>query len=206
MGDAAILIEPMGFRDENEALRFQLSTVERELIERRREREEQSAALATLEAEIEREVRIVSGKGRVFLLMPLLVALAAVVFTATCGSGGSDAEMMFADVDAVTGQPPVPVGARCTLFVTPITDDDASFDTDVEILCNGTLVYGGGSLGGVNCDKVDDRAVRCEDTDFTKDGGDPKMLIDRRAGRVVVEDRAPDYRLELRFAPPPRSL
>jgi hypothetical protein len=197
----------MAFRDEREAQKFQLEVLDREVGERTRQLEEVSTQLRDLEAEIAHEVHLKHGRTWVAWTVPLfLVAavLAGVFFTGLGGS--SDAEVVFGDVTIATGTAPVPVGAACTIFVTPVTGEDATWNTDVEVLCDGKLVYGGESLGGVDCDKIDDRAVRCEDKDFTSDGGDPKLLFDRRANRIVVEERGPTWRLEILMSPPPVEL
>jgi len=196
----------VAFRDESEALRFQLQGLEREIAERQKELEEHRHATAEIEAEIAREVKLLYGRGRVIVVVPLLIAAGLLTMVLVSSLGGSNAEVIFGDVRAATGSPPVPAGARCTLFVTPVDDDDSQWDTDVEVLCDERLVYGGERLGGVDCEKIDSRAVLCEDTDFTANGGDPKMRFDRNAGVVVVEDRAPDYRLEIGLAPLPRRL
>ena len=196
----------MGFRDEREALRFQVDVLEREIAEQSKELEGQAQKLAELDADIDREVTLVHGRGRVLLVLPILIFGVVIGGIMVGARTGTSAEMLFGDVRVATGTAPVPMGARCTLFVTPAGKDNAKLDTDLEVLCDGRLVYGGDSLGAIGCQKIDGRAVLCEDPTFTVQDGDPKVRLDRRAGTVVVEDRAPDFRLEIGLAPPPRRL
>jgi hypothetical protein len=170
-------------------------------------RDEVQGAIAELEAQIAQEVGLVRGGGeRFWILVPILLVGGVVLGAFLGGSGSGDAETIFGDVQRATGSSPVPVGARCTVFVSPVNDDDARWDTDVEVLCGGRLLYGGETLGGVDCRKVAGRAVRCDDTGYTDQGGDPRMRFDRPSGKVVVADRRPDYRVEIVFAPPPMRL
>lgn len=196
----------MGFRDEREALRFQVDVLEREIAERTKALEGHARKRAELEADIDGEVRLVHGRGRLLLVLPVLILGAVIGGIMVAARTGTSAEMLFGDVRVATGTAPVPTGARCTLFVTPVNKDDAKFDTDLEVLCDGRLVYGGGSLGAIGCQKIDGRAVLCEDPTFTAQDGDPKVRLDRSAGSFVVEDRAPDFRLEIGLAPPPSRL
>lgn len=196
----------MAFRGEREALRFQVSQLEREVAEHTKELEEHVAAAAGVDAEIASDVRLLHGRGRVILALPALIALGAVAAIVLASQGSSDAEVVFGDVRAVTGTAPVPQGTRCTAFVTPMDSDDSKYDTDVEVLCGERLVYGGETLGGVDCEKTNGRAVLCVDSDATAEGGDPKLRFDRNAGSIVVEDRAPDYRIEIGLAPLPMRL
>jgi hypothetical protein len=199
----------MAFRDEREAQRFQLEVLDREVAERTKQLEEVSTQLRDLEAEIAQEVQLKHGKPWAAMAVPLVVVVAVFggIFFLGMGAGArSDAEVVFGDVTIATGTPPAPVGAACTTFVSPVTGEDATWNTDIEVLCDGKLVYGGESLGGVDCEKIYDRAVHCEDTGYTSNGGDPKLLFDRRGNRIVLEDRAPTWRLEIVMAPAPMEL
>jgi hypothetical protein len=162
--------------------------------------------IAALEAEVAAlEVELAAPGPRGVSLLALMAGIAvlgvglATVFSLV-GSGG--AETMYGEVVAVSGPAPVAQGARCTLVSWPSSGEE--FDLQLELRCGGRVVYGGGSLGHVDCDSWRAGAWwSCRDTDSSAGGGDPALALDREARAVRVEDRDPTFAFEVSLTTPP---
>lgn len=187
----------MAFRDETEALRQRARTLQASLDDLRKERlvlEEETRTIAT---SAEERARKLAPRTSLFTLMigVALAGLAVAGFVA--GASGSNSRTYYGNVAGASGAAPVPEGARCTVFVSePDSEDHRS---QVGVLCDGRVLYGGGSLGYVGCDDDDGVATHCEDESFTSEGGDPKLIFDRARGRVRVEDSGPAWVVDIAF-------
>jgi hypothetical protein len=106
--------------------------------------------------------------------------------------------MRFGRVNATTGSAPHGVGTPCTSFIHYVSDDDSSWNAQLEVICNGTTLYGGDGGGYLVCDWTDDDvAMSCHDDDFTSEGGDPKIRLNRGQGLILVEDQPPPYQVQI---------
>jgi len=196
----------MAFRDDREALRQRIQELREEAERLAKQRDDGRAALAEIHRDFDERVRAAMRKGtRIPLLVaagvltPLVVIFAVGFLAPNCGGSGV-AEMLFGNVTVATGEAPVPQGTPCTVFIRGGGDD---WDIRMNVLCGGRTVYGGGSKGYMDCDRVDSVAVSCADSDYTADGGDPRVSFDRGSARLVIEDQLPDWRLEIALSPPP---
>lgn len=86
-----------------------------------------------------------------------------------------------------TGETSVARGDRCTVDLAPVGDLYA-FNCRAEVRCGGVLLYGGEDLGYMMCSLDDGRAVFAQDSDVTRDDGDPRLTLDLVWDRVVVSD------------------
>jgi hypothetical protein len=196
----------MAFRDERAAAQHRVRLAEDTLEALAKERETLEAEKRALDDAVDRAVAKKS-RGRVFVLSAGALVPAFIVFLVTSGGpscDGDDHEMLFGRVVAVEGASPVPLDARCTVFVqtAPAPSD---FTGKVDVRCGNQLVYGGESLGFLYCDWARRRATRCVDTDFTEEGGDPKILFERDSAQVVITDTSPSWGLQIAIHPAPES-
>ncbi|HJL14704.1 MAG TPA: hypothetical protein RMH99_03555 [Sandaracinaceae bacterium LLY-WYZ-13_1] len=197
----------MGFRDDTQALRTKVQGLREELDALEGQKRAIEAERSELGGDVEERARILAGSGHkvfVFLGVFLVPILVAVVFLA--GGGGSGAETMYGRVSGGSGAMPVATGTRCAVFLHPVNDDDSDWDGRVGVICGDRVVYGGGSSGYLTCDWRDDRAWRCGDPDYTANGGDPRLELLRRERRVHLEDRRPDWSLDIELTTPPLGV
>ena len=134
------------------------------------------------------------------LFMP--AAIVAVIFFSG-GSSASSSETLYGRVRAKSGPAPAAVDGRCTIFLRSVNDDDSSFDTRITVLCDRHLVYGGEKKGYIECGRHGARLWRCRDTGYTNQGGDPRLELDRGSRRVHVDDRLPDWSVDIELTTPP---
>jgi hypothetical protein len=196
------------FRSDADALRLQLRVLREEIDALERERRDLEREASTLESEVEARVRALSGGA---WRAPAIVgglAASGIALAMVIGAGmGSEAETLYGRVTSVSGSPPVPDGARCTGFLSPHGDSDSDYDLQIELVCDGRAVYGGGTGGYIECD--DDESVRprhCVDRDFTAEGGDPRLELSRDAEAVRMRVEEPSWRLDVELALPRRSV
>lgn len=187
----------MAFRDETEALRQRVRTLNDALDAARRERNALVEATRELGQGVEaRAKELDSGISLVTVMVG--VALAGVAVGGfVAGASGSSSRTYYGRVVSVSGEAPVPEGARCTTFISESDSDDHR--SKISVLCNGRLIYGGESLGYVGCDEDDGVITRCEDEEFTGGNGDPKMTFDSAGGTIRVEDAPPAWTVAITF-------
>lgn len=198
----------MAFRDDREALRQRIDKLRAELEPVEAERQALSIEIAAAREDVGQQARVRMGAtpaiGCGMAASILVLGIVVSFFGGSCA--GSSAETFYGEVRATTGAAPVAPGARCTAFFAPQGDSDSDYDGQLTVICDGRILYGGGSLGYLECAFSADQLVTCADGDFTPDGGDPKVLLDRRARQVVVEDRPPAWRVEIELTTPPAEL
>lgn len=187
----------MAFRDETEALRQRVRTLNEALEAARRERNALVEATRELAKGVEARAReLDSGTSRVTIMLGVTLA-GVVVGGFVAGASGSSSRTYYGRVMSVSGEAPVPAGTRCTTFVSESDSDDHR--SKVSVLCDGRLIYGGESLGYVGCDDDDGVITRCEDDEFSGGSGDPKMTFDGPAGTIRVEDAPPAWTVAITF-------
>lgn len=187
----------MAFRDETEALRQRVRTLNDELDAARRERNRLEAATRELARGVEaRAKELDSGTSMVTVMA--VVAMASVLAAGfVAGASGSSSRTYYGRVASASGSPPVHPGTRCTAFVSePDSEDHRS---KISVLCDGHLIYGGDSLGYVGCDEDDDVATRCEDEEFSGSTGDPKLIFESAVGTIRVSDSPPEWTVNIVF-------
>jgi hypothetical protein len=200
----------VAFRDDREALRFRIRELGDEIDRMARERDRIRIALREIDGDVEGQVKaMLNLKKSPLAAVGILILVggigAGVFFAGSSGDGSS--ETMYGQVRSATGaQAPAAEGTDCTIFTRDEENEDEDSDqgewSNVGVLCGGRMVYGGGSLGYLYCQRAPNRAVvRCRDGDFTSDGADPKLEFDRAAARVVVEER--NWRVEIELTTPP---
>jgi hypothetical protein len=172
--------------DEIETLRTEATGVEVELAS-----ETQSVARAVT-------LRVGSAAAAVAIAGTVL---AGILVGFLFGGSSSGSEMIYGRVGVTSGTPPVAAGAPCTFFVHSAGDDDDSWDAQVEVVCNGSTLYGGDGSGFLDCDWSGDIAETCRDDDFTADGGDPKLTFDRSAWRTLIQEQRPQYQVQIELDP-----
>lgn len=187
----------MAFRDETEALRQRERTLQASLDALRRERDELVEATRLLDQNVEaRASELATGA-------PLLGVFAGVALVAlvgagiASGAGASGSRTYYGQVVRVSGEARISPDARCTVFVSE--NDSDHYDAQVSVLCDGRVIYGGGSLGYVGCTEREGLIVRCEDESFSDDGDDPKMTFDSVARTVRIEDSSPAWSVDIAF-------
>jgi hypothetical protein len=62
------------------------------------------------------------------------------------------------------------------------------YNATVRVACGGQVLYGGETMGAVQCETRDGRALRCRDDSGTGADGDPMVVLDRERGRLVVHE------------------
>jgi hypothetical protein len=77
-------------------------------------------------------------------------------------------------------------GTSCTVTVVPVSLSD--FSCHVEVVCNGTTVYGTLPTGYAQCDVSGPELLRASDPETTAQDGDPSIHIDLRRGVAMVSD------------------
>jgi hypothetical protein len=80
----------------------------------------------------------------------------------------------------------IAVGSSCTVTVVPVSFSD--FSCHVEVVCNGTTVYGALPTGYAQCDVSGPDLLRASDPETTGQDGDPAVHIDLRRGVAMVSD------------------
>lgn len=192
----------MAFRDETEALRQRARTLQASLDDLRKERralEEETRTLAASADERARE--LATGPSLVTVMIGVaIVAVAVAGFVA--GASGSSSRTYYGRVIRASGAARVHEGARCTAFVSEPDSEDHR--RKLGVLCDGRVLYGGGSLGYVGCDDDDGVATRCEDESFSRDGGDPKLTFNSAAGTLRLEDADPAWLVDIALGAAPR--
>lgn len=187
----------MAFRDETEALRQQRTILRSEIEDLETERTRVESEIESEAVDVERTVRLkvggaVTGVVIVGLLVPTIV-LAAVFLDG--GGGSGDADMLFGEVVETTGAAPFSENTRCTVFIHYVSGKNSPGNGQIEVVCNGTTVYGGDGLGFLDCEWGEKWAMSCVDEDYTDDGGDPKLTFDRLHGLVLIEDGRSDIQV-----------
>lgn len=137
------------------------------------------------------------------MFIPTAIVL-AVLFLGS--SGNSSSETLYGRVSAASGQAAGRLGARCTVFLRAVDDEDSSYDTRIDVLCGHDVLYGGESKGYLNCGRSGGLVWRCSDGQYTDEGGDPRLELDRRARRVHVDDRSPTWSLDIELTTPPAGV
>ena len=99
---------------------------------------------------------------------------------------------------------PADAGASCEVRVLPARS--GRFDCLVRVTCGGAVIYPNPSqTAGYNtCELVDGAPVRVDDRGPTAVDGDPRIILDLRAGTVEVDDAGDGvdaFRATLRLAP-----
>lgn len=189
------------FRSDTDALRLQVRLLRDEIEALERERRDLEREASMLESEAEARARAVSGGSwRLPVIIGVLILGVVLLMTVVVPAMGSDGETLYGRVVSTSGSPPVPEGARCTAFVSPHTDSDSDFDVQIELLCDGQVVYGAGSSGYVECGGDHSRPAHCLDTDFTAEGGDPQLELVRAQRRIRVEE--PTWRIDIELLLP----
>jgi hypothetical protein len=187
----------MAFRDETEALRQRVRTLQESLDALRRERDQLLDATRVLDQGVEaRAAELTTGSPRLALFAgaALVVLIGAGIAS---GASSSDSRTYYGRVVGASGEASVRSGARCTVFVSDAESEH--YDAKISVLCGGRVIYGGGSLGYVGCTEREGAIARCEDESFSDDGGDPKMTFDRAAQTVRVEDSSPAWAVDIAF-------
>ncbi|MFO0626723.1 MAG: hypothetical protein U0325_14000 [Polyangiales bacterium] len=82
--------------------------------------------------------------------------------------------------------PSARTGQRCSVRVAPVSLPD--FNCHVDVMCDGSVLYGVHPMGYAHCDVEGASPLRATDPYVTGQDGDPAVHVDLRAGRVVVED------------------
>lgn len=95
-----------------------------------------------------------------------------------------------ARVSAVTGSPPVSVGAACTVAVTPVRDWESN--CRVVVRCGATTIYGAETTGYAACFVDGGAPARAYDRKGTYENGDPTLFLDVPHDRAVLSDRIDD--------------
>jgi len=92
-----------------------------------------------------------------------------------------------ARVAAVTGSPPVSVGAICTVAVTPVRDWVSN--CRVVVRCGAITVYGAENTGYAACFVDGGAPARAYDRKPSHQNGDPTLFLDVPHDRAVLSDR-----------------
>lgn len=70
---------------------------------------------------------------------------------------------------------------------------DGSFlNCRIRVRCSGDAIYGLAGAGFNRCREEGNRFVFAQDHNGTRVDGDPRMVFDRQAGRIIVADDDPD--------------
>lgn len=137
-------------------------------------------------------VRDASVKARVRLLRRRRALTAcALYFPVLLGVGAyfllqrTEHETLRGHVAEIVGPAPVLPTEQCSLRIEPST---FPFNAWMQLDCGTRRLYGYESYGQIDCDTQDGRAARCEDGGPIVYDGDPHLVLDRPAGRLVVDD------------------
>jgi hypothetical protein len=195
----------MAFRDDREALRQQVRVLREDVEALADTVRSLESALETKAREVASTARAKRGKRSFVMVLSILIAAVSVVVVFLIGgASGAEAEMLFGQVRSVTGRAPAQVGNRCTLFISPSESEE--WNRQIDVLCDGRVVYGGGSLGHISCSLSGGRAERCTDSDPSPDGGDPRLQLDRSARLVRIDDAPPPWTIEIELTTPPEEV
>jgi hypothetical protein len=189
-------------QDESEDLRRRIGELQSELDSLERERSRLDVALAQVDSTPPKKIEL-PNKGKLavaFLVAPLVIG--GVIVAVALGGGNSGAETLYGRVTRSSGTAPARDGTPCTIFLSP---GDENYDAQIDVLCGGRIVYGGGTLGWIGeCEERDNLPWRCIDPAFSDDGGDPKLLFDRAARSVRVSER--NWRIDIELVTPPAGV
>jgi hypothetical protein len=185
------------FRDGREALEARIAAIESELDAMRAETSRSQAERDTHLREIRARARKLTAKRLGVPVLVIAVGLVALATQATATTSSS--ETLYGIVQSVSGQPPVAEDTRCAAFVHV---EDAEEDTvKIDVLCDGRILYGGGTYGYMECDDFSSMPSRCADTVPTSEGGDPMLRFDRARRTLTVEDRSPRWQVTIDLGP-----
>jgi hypothetical protein len=101
-------------------------------------------------------------------------------------------------VTEVAGSAVVDLGDACS--VTIEATDDQVLNCRVRVRCGEEVLYGLPGAGYNRCDGERGRVIAARDGYRTRSDGDPSMVLDLDARRVVVTDTAPDFRVTVSIA------
>ncbi len=196
----------VAFRDEDEALRQQIGVLRREIDALAREQSDLEEERRALASTIEEQANAHVSSPRIIWIMgaAAMVALVGVLaFGLSASAGGSNSDVLYGRVVAATGAAPVAMGARCTTFVEPASGKNQDYEARLAVLCDGRVVYGGGTAGYARCDEGSGLRWTCYDVDFSDEGGDPKLRFERRTRQIWVAER--EWRIRIELTTPPRG-
>lgn len=91
-------------------------------------------------------------------------------------------------VAASTGPGAVPVGTRCTITARPV--EGGRFNCQLNAICGGRRLYGGGRIGFTMC-TVTPNGARAFDPFGTPDDDDPSAELDTERGVFIADDALP---------------
>jgi len=107
-------------------------------------------------------------------------------------SGAVPAVSLQGTVTTVTGTPPVAAGTACQVIVNPVSA--GGFTCRIQIICNGQMLYGGGTTGFAHCGVAPGPdglvGVTAQDTATTPQDRDPAVDLRLAEGRVILSDMA----------------
>lgn len=169
-------------RTERDAAREAVEVARRTLEETRTEVDARTKLRIAERSQRQRLVAIVAMVSIVGTALGAFVALTYV----------SD-ETLHGEISEVSGAPPASVGEACVARVGP-----GYFPRNgvLQIDCATLRLYGSESSGALSCETEGHRAVRCADEGGIDDDGDPRVILDRAARRLTVDDGS-SWRIEI---------
>jgi len=150
-----------------------------------------------LERDGRRKAQVVRIAKRRTLIAAALTGVAALGFVGYLWVDRVGQETLRGQVVAIAGPAPAVQGDECRLRVEPAW---FPFNAWLQVDCGQRRLYGYESYGHVHCEAVDARVKRCEDGGPIARDGDPHLVLDRPAGRLVIDD-AERWRIEIALEP-----
>lgn len=150
-----------------------------------------------LERDGRRKAQLVRITKRRTLLAAALMGVATLGFVGYLWVDRVGQETLRGQVVAIAGPAPVVQGDECRLQFEPAW---FPFNAWLQVDCGRRRLYGYESYGHLHCEAADARVKRCEDGGPIAYDGDPHLLFDRPAGRVVIDD-AERWRIEIALEP-----
>lgn len=107
-------------------------------------------------------------------------------------AGVADVHRVTATITSASGLPNLGVGSQCVASVGRADRPDGTFWCNAQVLCGGTLVYGGATAGYFPCTifSGDPWGVSGSEDQTTSVDQDPAFRIDTRAGILEARDDA----------------
>ena len=191
---------PEALEHDREALRQRIEQLTADRNERIVERDEAAARAEDLRKQHGVRVKAESlrlRKRRVFIAagisLVVLLGFGIYVFSTRVTE-----ETLTGHVVATTGTAPAVEGEACRVSVEAAY---FPFNTWLQVDCGTQRLYGHGSYGHVQCDTEEGAVTRCEDSGPIGHDGDPHIVLDRPAGRVVLDDGS-RWRIEIAVGEP----
>jgi hypothetical protein len=175
---------------------LQLQELTDEVVQLEAQRDELGATVAGLTEElgvakkehaqrVKAEVRALSRR-RVRVVGTVVAVGAVALVSFIVWAVNIEEVMLHGTVTRADGQVPVAVGARCRVR---IEQEYGPYNAHVIINCGGARLYGSASgFGVIRCDTEGSVVTRCEDDRGIRFDGDPRLVIDRAAGQVHLDD------------------